>query len=508
LALDGNDAPVVSYLGDGAVNVLHCGSATCTTSNSIESPADLVYGGTDLALVLDGDGNPVVSYSELGDLRLLHCGNPNCSDQNSIVVADRGTYSGIVGQSTSLQLNQSGNPVVAYYDETNEQLKIAYCGDRNCSNNNQTQVLQAGASASFVSLMLDGSANPVVSYYDNDNADLAVLRCANPECAATITLSKADTAGDVGSFASLALDAGNRPVISYLSVVPFELRVLHCGDPTCSFGNTITAPDSARFVGSQTSLALDNTGSPVVAYMDTQFNQLKLLHCSDPNCSSNNTISVVGSRRSGGWNTSLVLDASGNPVIAYAGLLEDTNVLRVLHCGDPNCTADNSLAIVGAAAGYGDAHTSLELDGAGYPVVSYFDGGALRVLHCGDADCRKHNRVAVIDPGYGGRFGSLELDAAGYPVVGYYEEPRGNLRVLHCGDAACGGAEARLSGDVNCDAQVDAVDATLILQFHVDLIHTLSCEGDGDVDRDGRVSSLDAALVLQYVAGLLDALPV
>jgi len=203
-----------------------------------------------------------------------------------------------------------------------------------------------------------------------------------------------------------------------------------------------------------------------------------------------------------------VLDASGNPVIAYAGLLEDTNVLRVLHCGDPNCTADNSLAIVGAAAGYGDAHTSLELDGAGYPVVSYFDGGALRVLHCGDADCRKHNRVAVIDPGYGGRFGSLELDAAGYPVVGYYEEPRGNLRVLHCGDAACGGAEARLSGDVNCDAQVDAVDATLILQFHVDLIHTLSCEGDGDVDRDGRVSSLDAALVLQYVAGLLDALPV
>lgn len=62
-------------------------------------------------------------------------------------------------------------------------------------------------------------------------------------------------------------------------------------------------------------------------------------------------------------------------------------------------------------------------------------------------------------------------------------------------------------GDVNCDGEVDAIDAALILQLNAGLIGTLPCEMKADVSGDGAVNPIDAALILQFVAGLIDTLP-
>ena len=59
------------------------------------------------------------------------------------------------------------------------------------------------------------------------------------------------------------------------------------------------------------------------------------------------------------------------------------------------------------------------------------------------------------------------------------------------------------SGDVNCDGNVDPIDAAFILQFSARLIDTLSCSTEGDVNGDGGIGPLDAALILQMTAGLL-----
>ena len=85
------------------------------------------------------------------------------------------------------------------------------------------------------------------------------------------------------------------------------------------------------------------------------------------------------------------------------------------------------------AAGNVGQYTSLALDTSGNPVVSYFeaaDGSSgLKVLHCGDADCAANN--SITSPDAGGQYTSLALDAGGNPVVSYYDGNNGDLKVLH-----------------------------------------------------------------------------
>ena len=67
-----------------------------------------------------------------------------------------------------------------------------------------------------------------------------------------------------------------------------------------------------------------------------------------------------------------------------------------------------------------------------------------------------------------------------------------------------------LLGDVNCDGDVNTVDAALILQLDlgIDLSSLRSlCLAAADTNDDGNVDTIDASLVLQLVRGLIDGLP-
>ena len=62
---------------------------------------------------------------------------------------------------------------------------------------------------------------------------------------------------------------------------------------------------------------------------------------------------------------------------------------------------------------------------------------------------------------------------------------------------------AKLAGDANCDHQVNALDAVIILQYAAVLLNDLACPANADYNHDGQITSIDAALVLQQAAGLI-----
>jgi hypothetical protein len=159
--------------------------------------------GRHTSLALDGSGNPVISYFDLSNsaLKLVRCGNATCTSSNSVVTADN---SSAVGQHTSLALDSSGNPVISYYhDSPTSDLKLLYCGNPTCTSGNVSQTVDsAGIVGEFSSLALDSSDNPVISYYDNSNDNLRLARLIEDTTPPVIMPTLTGTLGNNGWYTS------------------------------------------------------------------------------------------------------------------------------------------------------------------------------------------------------------------------------------------------------------------------------------------------------------------
>ncbi len=285
------------------------------------------------------------------------------------------------------------------------------------------------------------------------------------------SITSPDTDGDVGKCSSLALDANGYPVASYHDHTNGNLKVMHCNDANCVGGDeSITSPDAGTsYVGQYTSLVLDASGNPVVSYYDFTYGyrDLKLLHCDDPNCAGGDE-SITSPDTGGdvGADSSLALDANGYPVVSYIGPGRES--LRVLHCNDPNCAGgDESITEPdpSTVAFYG-ASTSLVLDAGGNPVVSYLNGAdvGVKLLHCNDPDCSGDDESVTLVAGLlQGCCTSLALDASGYPAISYtwIGETDSGLGLVHCNDPNCiGGDESHAFPD---PSHTVGMDTSLVL---------------------------------------------
>ena len=174
-----------------------------------------------------------------------------------------------------------------------------------------------------------------MSYYDNSDLDLEVAHCGNVSCTAGNTLSTVDSAGDVGFYSSIAIGADGLPVLGYsdeTSVGSEGLKVAHCGNVTCTAGNTLTTVDQLRDIG-HSSIAIGADGLAVVSYWDDGNEDLKVAHCGNVTCSAGNTAITVDDSGTVGGPISIAIGADGLPVVSYPA----HPGLNVAHCGDPAC---------------------------------------------------------------------------------------------------------------------------------------------------------------------------
>ncbi|OGH13441.1 MAG: hypothetical protein A2687_02020 [Candidatus Levybacteria bacterium RIFCSPHIGHO2_01_FULL_38_26] len=325
---------------------------------------------------------------------------------------------------------------IAYYDESNKDLKYAECASNCTTASNWTTVTIDGADdvGKYASLDVDGS-RVGVSYYEESNKDLKYAQCSsNCTNASNWDIVAVDSTNDVGEYTSLVFQNGS-PRISYHYKDSLDLRYAQCSaDCALSTNWTTITIDSGGDTGQFTSIGADGT-KVGIAYYNLSNKDLKYAQCSS-NCtvSSNWSNTVVDASGETGTYASLAF-SSGNPRISY---YEESNKdLKYAQC-NTSCTSGSSAwakVVVDAPATTG-LHTSMAIDSSGNPRISYFreSGTRLKYAEC-NSNCTVSSNWSSGDitgpPGSRGKFSSLHLDG-GRPRVSYYNESAKDLEFISC----------------------------------------------------------------------------
>ena len=295
LVLDNRGFPVISYFDRGnGLMLAKCGNATCTSKSirKVTSATNII----DTSLVLDGFGYPVIAYTtetfnstgtRSTAFSLIRCGREDCSIVNPSKLVDAGEY-------ISLALDRGDLPVISYYDARGGDLKVANC-DRDCTTKGIRIVDSPGDVGQYSSLVLVTIRNtlgqisgqrPLISYYDVTNGDLKVVYCGND------SVQTVDSSGNVGQYTSLKWNPDTDPTISYYDAINKDLKVVIC-DPGSPLAQVPTTPcqekqynrlgtvDSTGDVGQDNALVVDSNGNPIISYYDTSNQDLKLAKAID-----------------------------------------------------------------------------------------------------------------------------------------------------------------------------------------------------------------------------------
>jgi hypothetical protein len=197
-----------------------------------------------------------------------------------------------------------------------------------------------------------------------------------------------ESAGGVDQITSITIGADGLGLISYQdNYGNAALKVLHCGNTTCTSGNISTAVDSGD-VGEYPSITIGADGLGLISYQDNGRNgALKMLHCGNAACTDGNTATTVDSARWAGFWTSITVGEDGLGLISSHDAVNGS--LKVLHCGNAACTGGNISTTVDSGAGYVGECTSIAIGADGLGLISYFDrtNTDLKVLHYGNRAC-------------------------------------------------------------------------------------------------------------------------
>jgi len=348
------------------------------------------------------------------------------------------------GGYSSVAIGFDGNPVISYYDDTNDDLRVAKCANPACTGTPTiTTVDSAGSTGHYASIAIGLDGNPVISYWDSVNSGrLRVAKCGNPACTGAATITTIDNATGTGHHTSIAIGVDGNPVISYHHAdVAGDLRVAKCANPACTGSATLTTVDSAGSTGLYTSIAVGVDGMPVISYHDFDGKNLRVAKCADPACSDPATLTTVDAVGDTGYGPSITIAADGYPVISYTDRT-GADLLRVAKCVDTACANPATLNTVAGGGGYSAVAGSIAIGVDGNPTISYYDNTSgildLRVAKCANPACSGTSTLNTVDTGFDtGLASSIAIGVDGNPIIVYYNNTFADLHAAKCDNWFC-----------------------------------------------------------------------
>jgi hypothetical protein len=177
-------------------------------------------------------------------------------------------------------------PIISYYDSTNANLKVAKCGNAACSFDNiLTTVDSTGNVGLYTSIVMGTDDLPVISYYNATSTDLKVVKCGNTAC----------SSGNTGRNNSITMGADGYPVVTHHQATTLDLVLVKCGDASCSSGNSTSTLVGTGVGGYYISSGMGADGLPIISYHNIANTVLRMIKCGNASCSSGNTSTNIGS---------------------------------------------------------------------------------------------------------------------------------------------------------------------------------------------------------------------
>ncbi len=291
IAIPADGKPVISYAyepsgGSVSLRVLKCGNAFCSSGNTTSTvDATVTVVGRKNAIAISPiDGFPIISYHSGTDrqIKVAKCGNAACSAATLSLVAAAPNDT-----TTSIAVRANGNPLVVYKPDLSTTWAMMDCGNPQCSSGNSTPSFDTATRSGVAHLMIPSDGIPVIVYgVSASGVQLKVAKCGDANCSAGNTYTTVDTSLS-GALApvAMALAADGFPILTYLRSTG-GLIVLKCGNASCSTANTSTSVNAALNYTVVGAIAVPSDGLPLIPYFDfTDSNdQLKVLKCSDALC--------------------------------------------------------------------------------------------------------------------------------------------------------------------------------------------------------------------------------
>jgi hypothetical protein len=361
---------------------------------------------------------------------------------------------GDVGASPSVAIGADGRGLVAYYDATNGDLKVAHCADLACTSATVSTLDSAGDVGQYAALAIGADGRGIVSYYDATQGALKAARCADLACTSAI-VSVVDTATLSGQ-TSIAIGTDGLPLVAYGRVRAFlEIAVAHCSDAVCA---AATSTGLAPLTGSisadyDTAIAIGADGLGLVGYVENPHvdgtgAHPSMLHCADVTCSSATPRAPRG--RAEGAPTligsdslsrfSLIVGIEGRALLSYqrrVGLNPfASDEFRLRRCADTACTSFSSDVTLPAARGEG-INAPLVAGPAGQPWFVRERNGRIRLAQCDDPECATRTETCAVAPAADL---ALARGTDGVALAAFYRRETRDLAVVHgfdpCGPSA------------------------------------------------------------------------
>ena len=340
-----------------------------------------------------------------------------------------------VGVQPSVAADAAGNLHVSYGETVTNKLKYAFWNGAWTISPSVSDV----EGALHSSLALDGGGQPHASYLrGNPDYDLGYASFTGTGWGNTIV----DADGITGLGTSIKLDGLGNPRISYLDISNNMLRYASWSGSAWS-SEDVDGVGDASIASAVLELAAD--GTPHIAYSETTGSALKYATRSGGAWATITLASVA----SGDRNISLVLGSSANAHIAY---VDPAGVLKYAQW-------NGGLQLTDIDGGVVASQTSIALDGAGWPHISYYDQTG-RALKYAKFDGVVWSTYTVDSYGDAGSGTSIALDGTGNVHIVYRAADDSDLRAAHWTGA---GLAAPLGGNARGRVQAPGNMATGLL---------------------------------------------